>query len=68
MASFHFAEFVLTTRFRVEVKRGLNHQWSWRVRAGNGEIIAWSGEQYVDKHHCLKMARILFPLFRIKGA
>lgn len=52
----------------MEVKRGLNHQWSWRVRAGNGEIIAWSGEQYVDKHHCLKMARILFPLFRIKGA
>lgn len=30
--------------------------WRWRRQAANGEIIATSGEAYVDRGHALEMA------------
>jgi uncharacterized protein YegP (UPF0339 family) len=33
---------------RFEIFRNVNNEYSWRLRAANGEIIA-SGEEYVTK-------------------
>jgi uncharacterized protein len=31
-------------------------EWRWRLVAGNGEVIATSGEGYVNRAHALEMA------------
>jgi uncharacterized protein YegP (UPF0339 family) len=31
----------------------LRKQWRWRLKAGNGEIIATSGEGYNNRRDCL---------------
>lgn len=42
-------------------------EWRWRVRAGgNHEIIATSGESYVDEEHCRQMIDRLFPLLEVR--
>lgn len=41
----------------VEIHRDAAWEWRWRRRAaGNNEIIATSGEGYVDQEHCWSMA------------
>lgn len=34
-------------------KSSKNNQWYWRLRAGNKQIIAVSGEGYVNKADCI---------------
>ena len=36
-----------------QVYRDAGGEWRWRLSAGNGEIIAASGEGYRHKHDCL---------------
>jgi len=33
--------------------RGLTRQWAWRLRSSNHQIIATSGESYLNKNDCL---------------
>lgn len=41
---------------KVTVYKDENEEWRWRRRAANGEIIATSGEGYVDMTHAIDMA------------
>jgi uncharacterized protein len=34
-------------------------QWRWRLQAGNGRIIAHSGESYVNKADCLAAIKLV---------
>ena len=36
-------------------------EWRWRLIAGNGEIIATSGEGYVNETHARQMIKRLWP-------
>ena len=49
-------------RDKVTVYQDDADEWRWRRTAGNGEIIADSGEGYVDKARALEMARRVNPL------
>ncbi len=40
------------TAMRFEIYRDAAREWRWRLRAGNGRIIADSGEGYADKAGC----------------
>lgn len=40
-------------------------QWRWRVKAGNNQIVATSGEKYKSEHHTLKMVKRLFPKLKV---
>lgn len=49
-------------KFELYARRGLmrRKQWRWRLRAGNGRIIAVSGEGYnnkVDALHAIELIR-----------
>jgi uncharacterized protein len=35
------------------VRRDAANQWRWRLRAANREIIAESGEAYINRADCL---------------
>lgn len=43
---------------RAEVYRDSSGQWRWRLRAGNGRIVADSGESYRKQADCLAGLRI----------
>lgn len=38
-----------------------SRQWRWHATAENGQIVAISGEGYVNRGHAERMARELFP-------
>lgn len=38
---------------RAEVYRDKAGQWRWRIKASNGEVIADSGESYVNQTDCV---------------
>lgn len=38
-----------------ETWRGDDDLWYWRLRSGNGAIIATAAEGYTRKAHCIKM-------------
>ncbi len=49
-----------------ERRRGLDggwamHGWYWHRTARNGRIVATSGEGYVKRAHCLRMAERINP-------
>ena len=46
---------------RSEVYQDSAGEWRWRVKAGNNEVIATSGEGYVNESHARKMVDTLFP-------
>lgn len=35
-----------------EIDKNSQGQWIWRLRAANGQIVAVSGESYVNKSAC----------------
>lgn len=35
-----------------EILKNKHGQFYWHLKAGNGQIIAWSGETYVRKTDC----------------
>lgn len=49
-----------------EVYRDGGGDWRWRIRADNHEIIAESGEGYVDRDYCVHMASRFNPLAEVK--
>lgn len=36
-----------------------SQQWRWRLRAGNGEIIAVSSESYMEKDACMRSIELV---------
>lgn len=46
---------------KIEVYRSMvknyKTEWRWRLRANNGRIIATSGEGYVARWRCVRMAK-----------
>lgn len=46
---------------RVQPYRDEGGEYRWRRLADNGNIIADSGEGYVNKRDCLEMAAAQFP-------
>lgn len=46
---------------RIELYRDDSGDWRWRALAGNGEIVAVSGEGYRNRQHGERMALELFP-------
>jgi uncharacterized protein YegP (UPF0339 family) len=44
----------------VEVYEGADG-WRWRVRAGNGRIIATAGEAFASKRSAARAARRVYP-------
>lgn len=38
-----------------EVYKDKKNEWRWRLRTGNGKIVATSGESYKNKADCLHM-------------
>lgn len=40
-----------------------NNQWYWRLRAGNNQVIAVSGEGYVNKADCLNAINLVKQSF-----
>ena len=40
--------------YTIEVYKTRNKQWSWRLVAPNGRIIAVAGESYIHKTKCLR--------------
>lgn len=45
----------------VRVYRDRRGQWRWRASAGNGRVVADSGESYVNHGHARDMALRIFP-------
>lgn len=45
----------------------MSKQWRWRLRAGNGEIIAVSSESYMNKDDCLRSIDIVRMAAREAG-
>ncbi len=45
----------------VDVFSDTASEWRWRAVAGNGRIVATSGEGYVNQSHTRAMATRLFP-------
>jgi uncharacterized protein YegP (UPF0339 family) len=43
---------------RVEVYRDVGGEWRWRRIAGNGEIVAVSGEGYSDRGGAVRAASL----------
>ena len=41
---------------KAEVYQDAVGDWRWRAKAGNGEIVADSGEGYVSRSHAVAMA------------
>jgi uncharacterized protein YegP (UPF0339 family) len=41
---------------KVIVYRDKSGEWRWRRTAANGELVATSGEGYVNKKHCVDIA------------
>ena len=44
---------------KIELYQGRDGLWRWRFRAGNGEIIADSGEGYTGKRACNRAVRLI---------
>ena len=40
----------------IEVFKDLTEQWRWRRKSENGQVVAISGEGYVNLSHAIKMA------------
>ena len=40
---------------RFEIYRDKKSEWRWRLRAGNGKIIATGGESYKNRADCTHM-------------
>lgn len=51
----------MRTQYTAQIYRGRSGDYRWRLRAGNGRIVADSAEGYHNKAHCLKMVAKLFP-------
>lgn len=47
-------------RPKIEVYADEAGEWRWRVRAGNGRILADSGEGYRRRRDCVAGLRLLF--------
>lgn len=45
----------------VEIFQDKNLEWRWRRKAGNGKIVADSGESYVHRADCAAIVAELFP-------
>ncbi len=46
---------------KIEVYRRVDNTWAWRVKAGNGDIIATDGGQgYANKQDAVDMLHTLF--------
>ncbi|PZP85946.1 MAG: hypothetical protein DI582_04430 [Azospirillum brasilense] len=46
--------------FQYEVFRAQNGQWAWRLKAGNGRYVAWSGDTYHNKqdvYHSIQLVK-----------
>lgn len=41
--------------YKFVVRPNTKGQWSWRLVAPNGETVAWTGETYINKSHCVRM-------------
>lgn len=41
-----------------------NHQWYWRLRAGNNEIVAWPGEGFTTQHACKNAVAVVKAIAR----
>lgn len=50
----------------VDVYKDRNQEWRWRRQAGNGEVIATSGEGYKRRSHAIEMAVHLNPEIPLK--
>lgn len=50
----------------VEVYLDTAGEWRWRRRAGNGRIVADSGEGYVDRDNATRAAIAAFPDDRVR--
>jgi uncharacterized protein YegP (UPF0339 family) len=50
-----------TSNFTAYVYQDRAGEWRWRVRSINGEIVAVSGEGYVNRSHAISMVESLFP-------
>jgi uncharacterized protein YegP (UPF0339 family) len=48
------------TRFRAESYQDVGGAWRWRLVAGNGQIVATSGEGYVKRAHAELMVESIF--------
>lgn len=35
-----------------QIFQDASYQWRWRLRAGNNQIVATSGESYTSKQNC----------------
>ena len=42
-----------------EIEKNEKGQYYWRLRAANNQIIAWSGESYVNKSDCERGIRLV---------
>lgn len=51
----------MTGSGHVEIFQDRNLEWRWRRKAGNGKIVATSGEGYLHRIDCLAQVAELFP-------
>ena len=49
-------------RLTIQLYRDKAGKYRWRAVATNGNILADSGQGYVNKGHCERMARRLFEM------
>lgn len=53
---------------KIHIKKSTVHrQFFWRVHARNGKCVAYSGETYKSRAHCVRMAKRLFPALPFAG-
>jgi uncharacterized protein YegP (UPF0339 family) len=46
--------------YRIDVYLDIAGEWRWRLVAENGQIVATSGEGYINRADCQDMANTLF--------
>lgn len=54
------SQYVTTAGDTVEVYEGADG-WRWRVRAGNGRLVATAGEAFASKGNAVRAARRVHP-------
>lgn len=65
----HFSKFspnFISTR-KIQLYKAENGQYSWRIVASNGKIIAIAGEQFKGKLYAFKSAVKYFPYHEIEN-
>jgi uncharacterized protein YegP (UPF0339 family) len=59
----------LADSYRGELYRRKDGRWAWRVRAGNGRIVAADGQQgYERRLDAVNMFEALFPMIPLGRA